>query len=47
MDLLHKKEDDSKIILFRGEGRDRTADARIFSPVLYRLSYHSDLVRQK
>ncbi len=24
-----------------GQGRDRTADTRIFSPVLYRLSYLS------
>ncbi len=25
-----------------GQGRDRTADTRIFSPVLYRLSYLSE-----
>jgi hypothetical protein len=26
---------------FRGVGRDRTADTRIFSPLLYRLSYRT------
>ncbi len=25
--------------VFRGNGRNRTADTRIFSPLLYRLSY--------
>jgi hypothetical protein len=28
--------------LFRGVGRDRTADTRIFSPLLYQLSYRTD-----
>ena len=28
--------------LFNGQGRDRTADTRIFSPVLYQLSYLSE-----
>ena len=27
--------------LFSGVGRDRTADTRIFSPLLYRLSYRT------
>jgi hypothetical protein len=27
--------------IFRGVGRDRTADTRIFSPLLYRLSYRT------
>ena len=31
--------------LFRGVGRDRTADTRIFSPLLYRLSYRTILYR--
>ena len=26
---------------YNGQGRDRTADTRIFSPVLYQLSYLS------
>jgi hypothetical protein len=26
---------------FRGVGRDRTGDTRIFSPLLYRLSYRT------
>ena len=29
--------------VFRGVGRDRTADTRIFSPLLYRLSYRTFL----
>ena len=29
------------IATFRGVGRDRTADTRIFSPLLYRLSYRT------
>jgi hypothetical protein len=27
--------------LLRGVGRDRTGDTRIFSPLLYRLSYRT------
>ena len=29
------------VTLLRGVGRDRTADTRIFSPLLYRLSYRT------
>jgi hypothetical protein len=30
----------SDLLIFRGgQGRDRTADTRIFSPLLYQLSY--------
>jgi hypothetical protein len=29
--------------LLRGVGRDRTGDTRIFSPLLYRLSYRTIL----
>ena len=29
------------MIALRGVGRDRTADTRIFSPLLYRLSYRT------
>ena len=29
----------SKLLIFGGQGRDRTADTRIFSPLLYQLSY--------
>jgi hypothetical protein len=29
---------------FRGVGRDRTADTRIFSPLLYQLSYRTVLI---
>ena len=36
----------SYIPVFCGEGRDRTADTRIFSPVLYLLSYLT-LLKQK
>jgi hypothetical protein len=28
-----------KLPLYNGSGRNRTADTRIFSPLLYRLSY--------
>jgi hypothetical protein len=31
--------------LFCGVGRDRTADTRIFSPLLYRLSYRTKIFR--
>jgi hypothetical protein len=31
-------------VFVRGVGRDRTADTRIFSPLLYRLSYRTGLV---
>ena len=27
------------VFLFGGQGRDRTGDTRIFSPLLYQLSY--------
>jgi hypothetical protein len=30
-----------------GQGRDRTADTRIFSPVLYQLSYLSDSLHNR
>jgi hypothetical protein len=29
----------------RGVGRDRTADTRIFSPLLYRLSYRTNWLK--
>jgi hypothetical protein len=31
-------------LTFCGVGRDRTADTRIFSPLLYRLSYRTILI---
>jgi hypothetical protein len=31
------------VISFCGVGRDRTGDTRIFSPLLYRLSYRTSL----
>jgi len=31
------------ILYFCGDGRNRTADTRIFSPLLYRLSYITNL----
>ena len=31
-------------LIFCGVGRDRTADTRIFSPLLYRLSYRTILL---
>ena len=31
------------IAFIRGVGRDRTGDTRIFSPLLYRLSYRTSL----
>jgi hypothetical protein len=30
-----------RLFVFRGVGRDRTADTRIFSPLLYQLSYRT------
>jgi hypothetical protein len=30
-----------RLLLWSGVGRDRTADTRIFSPLLYRLSYRT------
>ena len=30
-----------RFFYLRGVGRDRTADTRIFSPLLYRLSYRT------
>jgi hypothetical protein len=43
----HEKSDynfrHNRLIFFRGVGRDRTADTRIFSPLLYRLSYRTIL----
>ena len=35
------KKDHISVILFCGVGRDRTADTRIFSPLLYQLSYRT------
>ena len=29
-----------------GVGRDRTADTRIFSPLLYQLSYRTDTIKR-
>jgi hypothetical protein len=31
----------ASLILFGGSGRNRTTDTRIFSPLLYRLSYRA------
>ncbi len=31
----------NKVMLFDGSGRNRTADTRIFSPLLYQLSYRA------
>ena len=42
-----KPENQRNSLIFRllsGVGRDRTADTRIFSPLLYRLSYRTILV---
>ena len=36
---INKKSAMNFIALFCGDGRNRTADTRIFSPLLYRLSY--------
>ena len=38
---LQKNPAISDKVLKRGVGRDRTADTRIFSPLLYRLSYRT------
>ena len=32
-------------VLFGGQGRDRTGDTRIFSPLLYQLSYLATIVQ--
>ena len=38
--MKKKKSEFSPIsIVFGGQGRDRTGDTRIFSPLLYQLSY--------
>ena len=34
----------NKVMLFDGSGRNRTADTRIFSPLLYRLSYRAKTI---
>ena len=44
--FLHEKKPENQhnsliFRLLRGVGRDRTADTRIFSPLLYRLSYRT------
>jgi hypothetical protein len=41
--VTHKKPRNQLIVtgFFGGVGRDRTADTRIFSPLLYRLSYRT------
>ncbi len=44
--MLYQKKKGLKLFapnpcLFCGVGRDRTADTRIFSPLLYRLSYRT------
>lgn len=31
------------MLVVRGDGRNRTADTRIFSPLLYQLSYITNL----
>ncbi len=33
----------NKVMLFDGSGRNRTADTRIFSPLLYQLSYRAKM----
>jgi hypothetical protein len=40
----YKTKDPANAGSFRGVGRDRTADTRIFSPLLYRLSYRTILL---
>jgi hypothetical protein len=43
---IKKPENQRNSLIFRllsGVGRDRTADTRIFSPLLYRLSYRTIL----
>ena len=39
-----KKPRDARLSEFGGQGRDRTGDTRIFSPLLYQLSYLADTV---
>ena len=34
-------------LFFYGQGRNRTADTRIFSPLLYHLSYLAETMRRK
>jgi hypothetical protein len=34
----------TRIEVYGGSGRNRTADTRIFSPLLYRLSYRANYV---
>ncbi len=43
VNLLCKKKNHPKVVLmhFGGPGRNRTTDTRIFSPLLYRLSYQA------
>ena len=40
---MHKKTTSILVEVVCGVGRDRTADTRIFSPLLYRLSYRTVL----
>jgi hypothetical protein len=45
-DLAQKtKKGHISVTFQRGVGRDRTADTRIFSPLLYRLSYRTNVPR--
>lgn len=37
------EKDPENLRVFCGVGRDRTGDTRIFSPLLYRLSYRTSL----
>ena len=44
LEHIKKPENQRNSLIFRllsGVGRDRTADTRIFSPLLYRLSYRT------
>jgi hypothetical protein len=47
--MATKKPDSFKlyqaISLYGGVGRDRTADTRIFSPLLYQLSYRTNWLK--
>ena len=40
-----KKNSDISELEFGGQGRDRTGDTRIFSPLLYQLSYLATIVQ--
>ena len=40
LDAIHKKAPlKARLVVYGAQGRNRTTDTRIFSPLLYRLSY--------